>query len=64
LKDGRIRYEAQAVFGGRRPDFVLPDVKELNAKGSAYDDYSNVITFRQFFDDEVKAKRPSLILPL
>jgi hypothetical protein len=126
FKDGRIRYGAQAVFGGRRPDFVLPNVKRLNAKGdvvivslkttlrerwkqlamekpfgaiflatvddrvsgeaidemgrnaislvvpeslkkaaeSAYEDYSNVITFRQFFDDEVKAKRPSLILPL
>jgi len=126
FKDGRIRYEPQAVFGGRRPDFVLPDVKVLNAKGdavivslkttlrerwkqlamekpfgaiflatvddrvsgeaidemdrnaislvvpeslkkakeSAYEDYSNVITFRQFFDDEVTAKRPSLILPL
>jgi hypothetical protein len=126
FNDGRVRYEAQAFFGGRRPDFVLPDVKELNAKGdavivslkttlrerwkqlalekpfgtiflatvddrvsgeaidemgrnaislvvpeslkkakeTAYDDYPNVITFRQFFDDEVKAKRPSLILPL
>lgn len=126
FKDGRVRYEAQAVFGGRRPDFVLPDVKELNAKGDAvivslkttlrerwkqlalekpfgtiflatvddrvsgeaidemernsislvvpeslkkskesvYDSYDNVITFKQFFDDEVKSKRPSLILPL
>lgn len=126
FKDGRIRHEAQAVFGGRRPDFVLPDVKELNLKGdaiivslkttlrerwkqlalekplgaiflatvddrvsgeaidemernsiflvvpeslkkakeSAYDGYDNVITFRQFFDNEVKLKRPSLILPL
>jgi hypothetical protein len=126
FKDGRIRHEAQAVFGGRRPDFVLPDVKELNIKGdavivslkttlrerwkqlalekplgavflatvddrvsgeaidemernsislvvpeslkkakeSAYDGYENVITFRHFFDNEVKLKRPSLILPL
>lgn len=126
FKDGRIRYEAQAVFGGRRPDFVLPGVQELNLKGdavivslkttlrerwkqlalekplgaiflatvddrvsgeaidemdrnsitlvvpeslktakeSAYDSYGNVITFRQFFDDEVRLKRPSLILPL
>jgi hypothetical protein len=23
FKDGRIRYDAQAVFGGRRPDFCL-----------------------------------------
>jgi len=126
FRDGRISYEAQAVFGGRRPDFVLPDVKALNAKGdvvivslkttlrerwkqlamekpfgaiflatvddrvsseaieemaknaislvvpeslkeakeSAYEDYSNVMTFRQFFDVEVRSKRPSLILPL
>lgn len=126
FKDGRISHEAQAVFGGRRPDFVLPDVKELNMKGdavivslkttlrerwkqlalekplgaiflatvddrvsgeaidemdrnsislvvpeslkkakeSAYDGYDNVITFRQFFDNEVRLKRPSLILPL
>jgi hypothetical protein len=126
FKDGRIRHEPQAVFGGRRPDFVLPDVKELNingdavivslkttlrerwkqlalekplgaiflatvddrvsseaigemdrnsislvvpeslkkAKESAYDGYENVITFRQFFDNELRLKRPSLILPI
>lgn len=126
FQDGRVRYQAQAVFGGRRPDFVLPDVSELNSKGdavivslkttlrerwkqlalerplgaiflatvddrisgeaidemgrnaislvvpeslkkakeSAYDDYSNVITFAQFFHDEVRAKRPSLLLPI
>ncbi len=127
FKDGRIRYEAQAVFGGRRPDFVLPDVKTLNADGDAvivslkttlrerwkqlalekplgmiflatvddrvsgeaieemhrnsislvvpeslkkkanesgYDKYESVITFRQFFDVEVKEKRSCLILPL
>lgn len=126
FKDGRIRHEAQAVFGGRRPDFVLPDVKELNIKGDAvivslkttlrerwkqlalekplgaiflatvddrvsgeainemeknsislivpealkkakesvYAGFDNVITFRQFFDEEVKLKRPSMIIPL
>jgi len=126
FKDGCVRYEAQAVFGGRRPDFVLPDIKALNVKGdavivslkttlrerwkqlalekplgaiylatvddrvskeaieemgrnsislvvpeslkkakeSAYDGYENVITFRHFFDNEVKTKRPTLILPL
>jgi len=26
--------------------------------------YKNVITFNQFFNDEVKSKRPSLILAL
>ncbi len=126
FKDGKLRYEAQTVIGGRRPDFVLPGIKELNEKGdalivslkttlrerwkqlamerpfgsiflatvddrvsgeaidemgrnsialvvpeslkkakeSAYDGYSNVVTFKQFFDDEVKSKRPSLILAL
>jgi hypothetical protein len=125
LRDARICHEAQAVFGGRRPDFVLPGVKALNtngdavivslkttlrerwkqlalekplgaiflatvddrvsgeaidemgrnsiylvvpeslkkAKETAYIEYKNVITFKQFFDDEVRLKRPSLILP-
>jgi hypothetical protein len=31
LKDGRIRFEEQAITGGRRPDFVLPDLKTLKA---------------------------------
>jgi hypothetical protein len=35
LRDGRIRHEAQAVLGGRRPDFILPSVKELNEKSDA-----------------------------
>ena len=30
LVDGRVVHEAQAVFGGRRPDFVLPDVRALH----------------------------------
>ncbi|MGH8054680.1 MAG: type II restriction endonuclease [Stenotrophomonas sp.] len=126
FKDGRIRHEAQAILGGRRPDFVLPSVATLNsktetvivslkttlrerwkqlaleksfgqiflatvddrvsgeaidemgrnsialvvpeslkkAKESAYDGYENVITFRQFFDSEVKERRPSLLLSL
>lgn len=29
LKDGRIRFQEQAVLGGRRPDFVLPDKRTL-----------------------------------
>lgn len=32
LTAGRIRFIEQAVTGGRRPDFVLPDVKELKSK--------------------------------
>lgn len=126
LKDGRVRHEEQVVLGGRRPDFILPDVKTLNRKGDAlvvslkttlrerwkqvgmerlgtaiflatvddrvsgevitemqrhkicllvpeslknsteteYRKHGNVVTFRQFFDDEVKRKRPKLLLPL
>lgn len=30
LLDGRIHHEPQIVFGGRRPDFVLPDAHALN----------------------------------
>ncbi|HEY4583537.1 MAG TPA: DNA mismatch endonuclease Vsr [Lysobacter sp.] len=36
LTAGRIRYQEQAVTGGRRPDFVLPDATTLR-KGSARD---------------------------
>lgn len=31
LKDGRIRFEEQAITGGRRPDFVLPDLRTLKS---------------------------------
>jgi hypothetical protein len=33
LRDGGLRYTAQAVTGGRRPDFVMPDIARLK-KGS------------------------------
>ena len=125
LRDGRIYFEEQVITGGRRPDFVLPNLVVLKAKtrtfeeamvlsakttlrerwkqiamekfncvlflatvddrvsSSAIDDmgtqgihlvvpeslkksketcYSgkiNVITFREFFDDEISSKRPS-----
>ena len=125
LVDGRIRHEAQTPVGGRRPDFILPDVAELNngnkealilslkttlrerwkqlglesrhgavflatvddrvskpaidemtrndivlvvpeslkkSKEAVYSESPAVITFRQFFNDEVRAKRPTLIL--
>ncbi|MCZ8114973.1 type II restriction endonuclease [Silanimonas sp.] len=29
LADGKIRFEEQAITGGRRPDFVLPDLRTL-----------------------------------
>lgn len=35
LVDGKIRHEEQIVFGGRRPDFVLPNVAGLNSQTQA-----------------------------
>lgn len=126
LVDGRIRHEAQIAVGGRRPDFVLPDVAALNdpqrtdalilalkttlrerwkqlglerkhgdvflatvddrvstpaidemarngivlvvpeslkkSKEAVYEKQDKVITFRHFFDEEIRARRPSLLL--
>lgn len=128
LKDGRISFEEQAVLGGRRPDFVLPDKRilglresrpfidalilsakttlrerwkqitherfncaiflatvddrvsrqaldEMQAAGiglvvpeslktsreTFYPAHSNVISFRNFFDNEIKARRRFLL---
>lgn len=38
LSDGKVRYEEQAVTGGRRPDFVLPSLKKLNERGRNFDE--------------------------
>lgn len=38
LRDGGIRFSEQAVLGGRRPDFVLPDVKTLSRSDRDYAD--------------------------
>lgn len=126
LKNGRIRHEAQAIFGGRRPDFVLPNVAALNdpdrveslilslkttlrerwkqlglerrfgavflatvddrvsipaieemgrngivlvvpellkkSTEACYAGSADVITFRDFFHEQIRARRPSLIL--
>lgn len=125
LRDGHIAFEEQAVTGGRRPDFVLPNlvvlksekrkfedamvlsakttlrerwkqvtlekfncalflatvddrvssdaIDDMNhlgihlvvpeslkkAKETCYSDKVNVITFREFFDEEISSKRPS-----
>lgn len=32
LTDGRIRFQAQSVIGGRRPDFIMPSVSMLKDK--------------------------------
>jgi len=127
LVDGKILFEAQAVTGGRRPDFVLPNVVMLrktgrnyeqalilsakttlrerwkqvglekfqcalflatvddrvsasaigdmethgihlvvpeslkNSKETCYAKKTNVISFREFFDDEIASKRAMLI---
>jgi len=124
LRDGRIAFEEQAVTGGRRPDFVLPNLVVLKSekrkfeeamvlsakttlrerwkqvamekfdcalflatvddrvssaaiddmsnqgihlvvpeslkksKETCYNGKTNVITFREFFDDEISSKRP------
>jgi hypothetical protein len=126
LSDGNIQYEEQAVTGGRRPDFVLPNlavlkskkrtfegalvlsakttlrerwkqvamekfncglflatvddrvsfaaIEDMTAQGiclvvpeslkeskeTCYEKSPNVITFRQFFDEEISLKRPRL----
>jgi hypothetical protein len=126
LSDGNVAFQAQAVTGGRRPDFVLPDAAALKGPAAAdaiilsakttlrerwkqvamerfesevflatvddrisgeaikdmarqrirlvvpeslkrsketdYGDKENVITFRDFFDGELKERRPATIL--
>jgi len=128
LKAGSIKFEEQAILGGRRPDFVLPDkaamlpgadrgyldamilsakttlrerwkqitherfnssiflatvddrvsrqaLDEMQAsdialvvpeslkisKEAAYTGHANVITFKDFFEDEIARKRPILL---
>lgn len=129
LTAGRIRFVEQAVTGGRRPDFVMPDLEQLHnhnraregalvlaakttlrerwkqvsserlncdvflatvddrvaapsiremadadirlvvpeslktSKESWYHDQENVLSFREFFDDSLRSKRPFLIKP-
>ncbi len=36
--DGRIRFEEQAITGGRRPDFILPDLATLKQKSRSEND--------------------------
>ena len=38
FRTGKIRFVEQAVTGGRRPDFVMPDLPVLRSKKRAYDD--------------------------
>jgi hypothetical protein len=38
FRDGHIRHEEQVILGGRRPDFVLPDVSTLKSKSRAFND--------------------------
>lgn len=38
LKDGKIKFQAQAVTGGRRPDFILPDKEKLDSPSRKYED--------------------------
>lgn len=127
LNAGKVKFEEQAVTGGRRPDFVMPDshtlfdgkrayldalvlaakttlrerwkqvaserlncdvylatvddrvsassISEMATGGiqlvvpeslkesseADYKDQPNVLTFREFFDDAIRARRPALI---
>src|SRR5690606_34075894 len=38
LDAGNIRFQEQAVTGGRRPDFVLPDLRTLRSRTRAHAD--------------------------
>lgn len=38
LSDGQIRFQEQIVTGGRRPDFVLPNVTAFKSKVRTYDE--------------------------
>lgn len=38
LEAGNVRFKEQAVTGGRRPDFVMPDLYTLNSKTRAQSD--------------------------
>lgn len=38
LTDGRISFDEQAVTGGRRPDFVLPNLQTLNDAARSFND--------------------------
>lgn len=124
LRDGKIAFEEQAITGGRRPDFVVPNLMVLRTKSrtfeevlilsakttlrerwkqvamekfncalflatvddrvsstaiddmndqgihlvvpeslkkskeTCYNDKTNVITFKEFFDEEIAVKRP------
>ncbi|TWG89482.1 EcoRII-like protein [Luteimonas sp. J16] len=127
LDAGQVRFQEQAVTGGRRPDFVMPDLRTLrsnrrsqegalvlaakttlrerwkqvfserlncevylatiddrvapnaisemadksirivvpeslrNSPEAFYKGQSNVLTFREFFDSEIRGRRPQLI---
>lgn len=59
------RVSTPAIEEMARNDIVLVVPESLKkSKEAVYESEEKVITFRQFFDDEVKAKRPSLILSL
>lgn len=49
LRDGRIAFEEQAVLGGRRPDFVLPNKRILGLRES-----------RQFIDALILSAKTTL----
>lgn len=38
LEAGNVRFQEQAVTGGRRPDFIMPDLRSLRSKKRSYSD--------------------------
>lgn len=59
--DDRISSEAVAEMASTDICLVVPESLKTS-KESVYSSYGNVITFRDFFDDVVRRKRPSLIM--
>lgn len=59
--DGRVSPEAIDEMANNAISLVVAESLK-KAKESAYADYDNVLTFRQFFDDELRQKRPAFIL--
>jgi hypothetical protein len=57
------RVSAEAIAGMARHAIVLVVPESLKAsKEACYETAGEVITFREFFHDQIRARRPSLLL--
>lgn len=59
--DDRVRSEAIADMADNDIYMMVPETMK-ESKETCYAGKSNVITFREFFDEEVAHKRPQLLL--